>query len=83
MPKGVGPRGGGSRQLQLAAIQRITDFLGADVADLESIADKAFNDQAFSFNKGRIGGWRACFTPRHEKLFIERYGDVLEAYGYT
>ncbi|WP_416970786.1 hypothetical protein [Streptomyces sp. 4F14] len=61
----VGPRGGGSRERQRAAV-----------------ADQLFNDRAYSFHRGRIGAWREYFTPEHEELFEERYGAVLDAYGY-
>lgn len=81
----VGPRGGGSRERQSAALARIADFLDADGAlgrNPTAIADALFNDRAYSFRRGRIGAWREHFTPEHEKLFEERYGAVLDAYGY-
>lgn len=81
----VGPRGGGSRERQSAAVARIADFLGTDGGpgqDPAAVADQLFNDQAYSFHRGRIGTWREHFTPEHEKLFEERYGTVLDAYGY-
>ncbi|MGW0709870.1 hypothetical protein ACWD4G_28600 [Streptomyces sp. NPDC002643] len=102
----VGPRGGGSREAQYAAVARLAEFVGATGAagaagaigiagvggasgvagatavDPERIAEEVFNDTAFSFHKGRIGGWREHFTPEHERLFEERYGHVLDAYGH-
>lgn len=81
----VGPRGGGSREHQSAAVARIAGFVDADGAQghaAAAIADELFNDQAYSFHKGRIGAWREYFTPEHERLFEERYGTVLDAYGY-
>jgi hypothetical protein len=81
----VGPRGGGSRERQAAAVGRIAVFLGADDGhgqDPAAIADGLFNEGAYSFHRGRIGAWREHFTPEHEKLFEERYGAVLDAYGY-
>lgn len=81
----VGPRGGGSRQLQSAAVTRIADFLGTDgdpVQNPADLVDQLFNDQSYSFHRGRTGAWRDHFTPEHEKLFEDRYGAVLDAYGY-
>jgi hypothetical protein len=81
----VGPRGGGSSEHQSAAVARIASFVDADGARghaAAAIADELFNDRAYSFHKGRIGAWREHFTPEHEKLFEERYGTVLDAYGY-
>ncbi|MDX3638574.1 hypothetical protein [Streptomyces sp. MB09-02B] len=81
----VGPRGGGSREIQSAAVLRIADFLGAEGdadGDPAGLVDELFNDRAYSFHRGRIGAWREHFTPEHEKLFEERYGTVLDAYGY-
>jgi hypothetical protein len=81
----VGPRGGGSKERQSEAVARIAGFLGADGAPGRTpaaVADALFNDQAYSFHRGQIGAWREHFTPEHEKLFEERYGAVLDAYGY-
>lgn len=79
----VGPRGGGSRELQSAAVDRIADFLRPDGGpDPAGLVDQLFNDRAYSFHRGRIGAWHEHFTPEHEKLFEERYGTVLDAYGY-
>jgi hypothetical protein len=81
----VGPQGGGSRERQRAAVARIAGFLGAEAApghDPVAVADELFNDRAYSFHRGRIGAWREHFAPEHEKLFEERYGTVLDAYGY-
>ncbi|WP_416974074.1 hypothetical protein [Streptomyces sp. 4F14] len=81
----VGPHGGGSRERQSAAVLRIAGFLGTGNSsehDHAALVGNLFNDQAYSFHRGRIGAWREHFTPEHEKLFEERYGAVLDAYGY-
>ncbi|MDW8808277.1 hypothetical protein P1P68_26695 [Streptomyces scabiei] len=81
----VGPRGGGSRERQTAAVARIAAFLGVDGGpgqDAAAVVDQLFNDRAYSFHRGRVGAWREHFAPEHEKLFEERYGSVLDAYGY-
>ncbi|MET8976578.1 hypothetical protein ABZX85_13280 [Streptomyces sp. NPDC004539] len=78
----VGPRGGGSRELQTGAALRVARFLDAGDHDPAALADSLFNDRSYSFHRGRIGAWRDHFTPEHEKLFEERYGAILDAYGY-
>lgn len=77
----VGPQGGGSATAQLAAVRRVLDFLGSD-ADPESLADRVYRRDAFTFFKGQIGSWREVFTPQHVELFRKRSGDVLPLYGY-
>jgi len=77
----IGPQGGGSTDAQHAAIARVSRFLGVN-SDAESVAPHLFRRDAFSFFKGQIGAWRGTFTPEHEKLFINRYGEMLATYGY-
>ncbi len=35
-----------------------------------------------TFRRGRAGGWREAFTPRHLELFQQTAGDLLERLGY-
>ncbi|SFQ36140.1 hypothetical protein SAMN04489713_12880 [Actinomadura madurae] len=77
----VGPQGGGSAEAQREAVGRVLRFLGVDDTP-ENIAPHLFKPDAFSFYKGQIGSWRDAFTPEHEKLFADRYGEMLSAYGY-
>ncbi|HEY2575278.1 MAG TPA: sulfotransferase domain-containing protein [Streptosporangiaceae bacterium] len=78
----VGPRGGGSAEVQARTLTRIFDFLGVTDADTRDVAGQLFNPEVFSFYKGQIGGWRTAFTPEHRRLALERFGDVLRLYGY-
>lgn len=77
----VGPRGGGTAAAQLAALTKILDFLGVDTSP-EELAGRLFNPDVFSFYRGQIGGWRTAFSPEHQRLAQERFGDVLRLYGY-
>jgi hypothetical protein len=77
----VGPQGGGSRSRQIEAIGRVLRALEHD-ADPEVLADKLFSRSSFTFRSGRIGRWREVFTPGHVELFEQRFGHVLDAYGY-
>lgn len=77
----VGAEGGGSRSRQLAAVERVAEHLDADMAP-EAIVDKLFDPAAFSFHNGRIGAWQEVFTVEHKHLFEERFGHLLEIFGY-
>jgi hypothetical protein len=77
----VGEQGGGSRDRQHDAVNRILTFLEVD-ADPAAVAEKIFNRRSFTFRQGRIGRWQRHFTPRHLELFEARYGRLLDLYGY-
>jgi len=78
----VGPNGGGSREVQVRAVKRLTGFLDATDRTPEDIVDSLFNPGAFSFFQGQIGAWRNVFTAEHRRLADERFGEVLARYGY-
>jgi hypothetical protein len=77
----VGPRGGGSRQRQVDAVDRVLRHFGSD-RDAEAVADRVYNPDSWSFYQGRTGGWRDRFTERNLARFTEQFGDVLAQYGY-
>lgn len=77
----VGPAGGGSATRQVEAIGRVLAHVGSD-RDAEKVAATVYNPDSWSFYRGRSGGWRELFTARNNARFTERYGDILELYGY-
>jgi hypothetical protein len=77
----VGPRGGGTPERQADAVRRVLDHVGAD-RDAGAIAEKIYNPGAWSFYKGRKGGWQERFDDRTLARFTEQFGDVLAQYGY-
>lgn len=77
----VGPDGGGTKARQVAAVRRVAEHVDAGV-DAEAVAEKLFNSAAYSFHRGRIGAWHDLFTPLHRELFAERFGHLLEVFGY-
>jgi hypothetical protein len=77
----VGAQGGGSRSRQVAAVSRVMEHVGAG-GDPEAVADRVYNPQAWSFYKGRSGGWRERFSARNVARFTEQFGDILAQYGY-
>ncbi len=78
----VGPRGGGTRETQVAAVHRVLEHVGATDKDAEAVADRIYSTDAWSFHRGRTGSWREAFSAENLTLFKERYGEVLEQYGY-
>jgi hypothetical protein len=78
----VGPRGGGSAESRDDTLTRIFEFLGVTGRKPADVAERLFNPDVFSFYRGQIGGWREVFTPEHQRLADDRFGDVLQLYGY-
>jgi hypothetical protein len=78
----VGPAGGGTTQAQTAAVAKLIDFLGAD-HDPADVGHRLFNTGSFTFHRGRVGAWCEHFTTEHVKLFHDRYGELITAYGYA
>lgn len=80
----VGPRGGGSRELQRQEIRRITAHLETNLSEgeIEEVAEGIFDQQAATFRKGVMGDWRNYFTPEHKRAFKEVAGQLLIELGY-
>jgi hypothetical protein len=78
----IGPRGGGSAEAQTGALIRVFEFLGITGTKPADVAGRLFNPDVFSFYRGQIGGWREAFTPALQPLIDDRFGEVLQAYGY-
>lgn len=79
----IGPRGGGSEDAQLAAVERILQFIGAAKAEQAAVADSVYSTTSATFRRGQIGSWRAEMPARHQALIQERCGDQLQALGYS
>lgn len=77
----IGPKGGGSRERQVETLGRFFDHIGSP-ADPDEVAEKIYNENSWSFFKGRSGSWRDHFTDRNIARFDEQFGDILEQYGY-
>jgi hypothetical protein len=77
----VGPEGGGSKERQLAAVERVLAHIDADIAP-DVICGQLYNRDSWSFHKGRPGAWKEEFTSGNLRLFYAVYGDLLEQYGY-
>lgn len=70
------------------ASRRVRFSFGSTPANLRwtahsAVAGTLFYPDAHSFHRGRIGTWRGVFTHQHERLFQQRFGHLLELFGYV
>lgn len=77
----IGPEGGGSKERQRAAVERVLAHLDADIAP-DVVCGSLYNTNAWSFHKGRLGAWKEAFSNANLRKFYAVYGDLLEQYGY-
>jgi hypothetical protein len=49
----------------------------------EAVAGRLFRREAFTFFRGRIGGWRQAFGEHHRRAFRRTFADLPEQYGYA
>ncbi len=77
----VGTRGGGSDEQQLSAVARLMEHLGVR-GEARAIADRLYDTSSRTFRKGSVRSWQDEFSPRVAKTFDEKYGEILDLYGY-
>ena len=79
----VGPLGNGDKKNQAQEINAIAKHLGLELqkADIQRIAENLFGDSV-TFRKGKIGGWRDCFSVDNTEIFKEVAGQLLIDLGY-
>ena len=80
----VGPRGGGCLEKQVSVLKKLASYFGfQDLSNKEylSIANSLFGDTN-TFRKGKIGGWKNCFSNAHKDLIKQRLGEELIYFGY-
>jgi hypothetical protein len=78
----VGPRGGGSRSVQLNTTRRVMDYLSVPRKRAASIASRLYSARARTFRQGKSGSWRQEFTPDLTRKFNRLHRDILNRYGY-
>jgi hypothetical protein len=80
----IGPAGGGEPAVQHREIRRICDYLGIAPSDeqITSVAGRLWGGQTRTMNRGQIGSWSDCFSPRVEERFWEIYGPFMNRLGY-
>ncbi len=77
----VGAAGGGSDEVQLEQIAAIMEHVKIR-DDPARYAGKIFRRDTPVFSRGQIGAWRHELKPQHLEAFNERFGHLLEPYGY-
>jgi hypothetical protein len=77
----VGSDGGGSRADQLHDIERVLQHLGIR-GDPERIASRLYDPTQRTFHRGTADAWREVYTPEQLRRFEQRYGHLLDTYGY-
>jgi len=84
----VGPKGGGDRNRQIAAIRQLAWFMGFDLPAprIAFIADTVFGENKAigkgTFRKGQIGSWKNYFGPEEKALYKELMGQDLVEMRY-
>lgn len=80
----IGPRGGGSRERQVAAIRRLATHLGVELQDrdVNRVLERAFFAKSTTFRRGVIGDWKNHFAEPHKAAFKEVAGQLLIDLGY-
>lgn len=80
----VGERGGGSREAQLAAIERIASHVDRPLTEreLDAVARRAWSSGSVTFRKGAIGDWTNHFVAAHREAFRGLGSRLLVEYGY-
>jgi hypothetical protein len=77
----IGSEGGGSKERQRAAVERVLLHVNADI-EPEVVSEQLYRRDAWSFHKGRPGEWKEAFSSANLRQFYTVYGDLLEQYGY-
>lgn len=81
----VGPKGGGSREAQIAELEAIAKFLNLKVSPRKilAIADALYGKPGeATFNTGQVGTWKKHFNELHKQHFKKVFGDELILLGY-
>jgi hypothetical protein len=80
----VGPRGGGSNDLQIQEVMRIGAHVGRPLqpSRAQEIAERTWTSQSSTFRRGVQGEWRTHFTEEHIEAFKATAGAELIAEGY-
>lgn len=80
----IGTKGGGSKTVQVAEIERLATRLGLSLstAHIERISEGVFSQESHTFRKGEIGDWRSFFDECHRATFKTICGPLLTTLGY-
>lgn len=76
----VGPKGGGTADVQFQSINKILNHLNAEHLDVEEIANNSFGKSG-TFRKGKISRWKTELNDNEKDLF-KKYDDFIVSLGY-
>tara|TARA_Y100001970_G_scaffold278738_1_gene384893 strand:+ start:5118 stop:5969 length:852 start_codon:yes stop_codon:yes gene_type:complete len=79
----IGPKGGGSEEIQLKVLNNLFSFLEVDISKrkIKKIAEESFG-KASTFRKGGINGWKDSISLEDNNLFEQKYSSILERTSY-
>jgi hypothetical protein len=79
----VGPRGGGSAEVQRRTVERVARHVGLEPEErmMRTVEENIFG-VGRTFRKGQIGGWRSEFSEEHARAAREVAGPLLVELGY-
>lgn len=79
----VGPKGGGSAQLQQEALLKIAKFIKTELSKLQLnyLRNRIFGT-SYSFRKGQIGSWKCYFDEELRLLCKKELGHFIIDLGY-
>ena len=77
----AGPPAGGDAAVQCEEISRVLRHLGLP-GYVDRIASGLYDPTQRTFHRGRIDGWKEIYTPEILDRFEQRYGHLLDVYGY-
>lgn len=81
----VGPKGGGTKEAQIAELTAIAKFLNLKTSKraINAIADVLYGKPGeATFNTGKAGTWKQYFNELHKDHFKKVFGDELILLGY-
>ena len=80
----IGPKGGGSQEKQLAAIQKVAERIGVAISLEEMLkTGERIYGNSLTFRNGHIGSWKTHFTEEHKILFKGSFlNEALIRLGY-
>ncbi|MBS0627764.1 MAG: sulfotransferase domain-containing protein [Verrucomicrobia bacterium] len=92
----VGPKGGGSEEMQREELRRIAAYIGVDMTEsfldqistyiygneVDPFKQKNFAHFRSTFHQGKTQNWKVCFKEDHKEAFKNKLGKYLIALGY-
>lgn len=77
----VGAAGGGSAEEQRRLVSSLMLHFGVS-GEPADVSRQLYATDSRTFRKGHADGWRDEFSPTQLAAFRDRYGDILDLYGY-